>query len=74
MRKVLWEQTRCRYCRFFPNCPRNGDLRGVLVEPFFAEKCVLFEPSRESVQQITGKHLDKLKRKAQQLIEKHIEG
>jgi len=41
---VLWEQTRCKTCKFFPNCPRNRrDLRGTYVYSFFAEKCDLYE-------------------------------
>ena len=40
--KILWEQTRCRLCKHYPDCPRNGDIRGVYVEHFFAEKCALF--------------------------------
>jgi len=43
---ILWEQTRCKTCKFFPNCPRNGDIRGTYVYEFFAEKCNVYMRKR----------------------------
>jgi len=44
---IPWELTRCRSCRYFPNCPRNGDIRGYMVPACFAEICELYESANK---------------------------
>jgi len=55
---IPWEQSKCRICQYFPNCPVNGDIRGTLVIREFAVKCPRYIP-RKIASANTGKHVEK---------------